>query len=210
MSKWKVSPLIFAVSILTFLLPFITVSCGGQKVVSLTGVQLATGMTMEQPQMFGPPKREKVDPEPTVMIAAIAGIVALVFGLLGARAVKAGVVAGGISVASLLATKIRLDDQIAKQGQGLLQVSYEMGFSLTLLLLICGTAWSGYLLGTNKSQEEQTAVPQQVPIARAAPEPINSPSQAFCEYCGTRWTSGATFCTKCGKPAEVQSASAHT
>ena len=205
MSKWKVSPLIFAASILAFLLPFITVSCGGQKVVSFTGLQLATGTTIEQPQMFGPPKRERVDPEPTVMIAAAAVIAALVLGLLGARGLKASVAASAIGVASLIATRIRLDDQIAKQGQGMLQVNYEAGFSLTLLLLLCGTVWNGYVLATSRAPVEQALPPQQHIVARTR---LPSSPQGFCEHCGVQWTAGASFCGSCGKPAAVQPAAA--
>ena len=72
--KSKVSPAIFAASILCFLLPFVTLSCGGQRITSFSGVQLAIGTSVDQPQIFGPPKKQNVDPDPT---AAVAGICAL-------------------------------------------------------------------------------------------------------------------------------------
>ena len=52
--KSKVSPALFVITTLCFLFPFVTVSCNGQKVATFSGVELATGTTVEQPQVFGP------------------------------------------------------------------------------------------------------------------------------------------------------------
>ncbi len=75
--KFKASPAIFLASILCFLLPFITVSCGGQKVGSFSGLQLATGTTVNQPQMFGPAQSEKVESEPMATIAILCAVAGL-------------------------------------------------------------------------------------------------------------------------------------
>jgi hypothetical protein len=144
-SKSKVSPAIFIASILCFLFPFITVSCGGQRVASFSGVQLATGTTVEQPQMFGPPQKQKVDPDPTAAVAALCAILGLGLSFLRARAALGPAISGAVGAVSLLLLKSRLNDQIVKQGQGMLQVNYESGFSLALILLIAGAAWNVYL-----------------------------------------------------------------
>ena len=38
---YRLSPALFGMALLCFFLPFINVSCGGTKVIQLTGVQLA-------------------------------------------------------------------------------------------------------------------------------------------------------------------------
>jgi hypothetical protein len=62
--KKKISPILFGVTLVCFLFPFVTVSCGGQKMASFSGAQLATGTSVDEPQMFGPSQKKKVDPEP--------------------------------------------------------------------------------------------------------------------------------------------------
>src|ERR1039458_7680072 len=145
-SKSKVSPAIFIATILCFLFPFITVSCGGQRVARFSGVQLATGTTVEQPQMFGPPQKQKVDPDPTAAVAALCAILGLGLSFLGTRIAIGPAIAGAAGALSLLVMKSRLDDQIVKEGHGMLQANHEIGYSLALLLLLAGAAWNAYLL----------------------------------------------------------------
>lgn len=207
-SKSKVSPAIFAASILCFLFPFITVSCGGQRVASFSGIQLATGTSVQQPQMFGPPQKQKVDSEPTAAVAAICAILGLGLSLLGSRLALASAISGAAGAVSLLVMKSRLEDQIVKQGQGMLQVSYETGFFLTLILFLAGVAWNAYLF----SQRKQTSAVVPVPLttdARGRPEagvipnPVGGDSNAptSCPHCGELRASDERFCTNCGKPA---------
>ena len=211
-SKSKVSPAIFAASILCFLLPFVTISCGGQRGASFSGLQLATGTTVEQPQMFGPSQKHKVDPEPAAAVAGLCALLALGLSFLGTRIALGPSISGAAGAASLLFMKSRLDDQIVKQGQGMLQVNYETGFSLALLLLIGGAAWNAYLfsqkskfLGTAQFAALQPVATRghsegskQVPLAETGAAPQ---SLTFCPNCGEPWTANAKFCTKCGKTA---------
>ena len=144
--QFKVSPVIFVASLLCFLFPFTTVSCGGQKSASFSGVQLAAGTTIEQPQPFGPAQKQKVDSEPTAAIALLCAILGAGLSFVGARFAIGTAITGVLGALSLLLMKSRLDDQILKEGHGMLQVSYETGFSLALLLLLAGAAWNAYLL----------------------------------------------------------------
>lgn len=211
-SKSKMSPAIFAASILCFLLPFVTISCGTQKVATFSGVQLATGTTVNQPQMFGPRQNQKVDPNPAAAAAALCAVLALGLSFLGTRIALGPAISGAAGAVSLFLMKSRLDDQIVKQGQGMLQVNYETGFSLALLLLIGGAAWNAYLF----SQRNKILGAAQFPAAQSAatrgdPEESSRfhspnlmqrpPSPTFCPDCGEPWTANAKFCTKCGKTA---------
>ena len=69
--KSLASALIFAGSLLCFFFPFVAISCGGVEAFTLTGQQLATGTSISQPQPFGPPQKQHIDPDP---FAAIAGL----------------------------------------------------------------------------------------------------------------------------------------
>ncbi len=193
-SKSKVSPAIFAASILSFLLPFITVSCGGQRVASFSGVQLATGTSVEQPQIFGPPKKQKVEPDPTAAVAGICALLGLGLSFLGAKNAIAPAVSGAIGVVTLFLMKVRLDDQIVKQGQGMLQVNYETGYVLAIALLIAGAGWNAFLISQQKRE----------PLISAPASPLDQRPVAIniaaCPNCGTETSLGAHFCKNCGRP----------
>src|SRR6266704_2786807 len=73
----KLSPVIVGVALLGYLLPFATVSCQRQKVASFTGIQLVFGTTVQQPQMFGPPKEHRIDGEPLAILAFVCCLAAL-------------------------------------------------------------------------------------------------------------------------------------
>ena len=141
----RVSPAIFLLSVLCFFFPFVTVSCGGHKIASATGVQLATGTTLELPQAFGPSREQKVGQEPLSAVAALCAVIGLGVSFAGARAAIVPAISGVVGTLSLLIMKSRLDNVIAKRGQGVLQVNYEIGFFLALLLMIAGALWNGYL-----------------------------------------------------------------
>jgi hypothetical protein len=54
-------------------------------------------------------------------------------------------ISGGIGAMSLFIMRSRLDDQLQKQSQGLATANYETGFTLAVLFMIAGAAWSAYL-----------------------------------------------------------------
>jgi len=139
------SVLLFAGSTLCFFLPFATVSCGGLKVFSLTGQQLATGTMIAQPQTFGPAQTQKVVADPFAAIAGLSAVAGIALSLIGRKLAVGAAASGGLGAVSLLVLRSRLEDQITKQSQGVGQVSFESGYTLALLLLIAGTAWNVYL-----------------------------------------------------------------
>src|SRR5207245_11091900 len=68
---------IFVLALISFFLPFVTFSCQGQKVATFSGIQLMTGTTIQQPQMFGSPKEQKMGAEPLAVLAFLCGIAGL-------------------------------------------------------------------------------------------------------------------------------------
>lgn len=220
--KSRVSPVIFAASILCFLFPFMTVSCGGHQVASFTGAQLATGTTVEQPQMFGPPQKQKVDPDPFAALAGLCAVVGMALSFAGTGTAIVQAICGALASLSLLLMKSRMDDQILKQGRGMLQVNYETGFSFALVLLVSGVAWNAFLFSQRK-RDPTTDLPRAQQssegsgdASREAPgsgEPLPFPGAGhppaqqfpdtdahFCSNCGSETGGTSKFCKSCGKP----------
>jgi len=53
----------------------------------------------------------------------------------------------------LLLLKAKLDNEILKEGQGMVQLEYSMGFWLTFLLFLFAAGWNGFLFHRGKKQE---------------------------------------------------------
>jgi hypothetical protein len=69
----RLSPAIFVLVLICFFLPFMTFSCQGERVLSLSGIQLVTGTSVPQAQMFGPPKSERMNAEPLAVFPFCVG-----------------------------------------------------------------------------------------------------------------------------------------
>ncbi len=146
--------------IVCFLLPFITVSCTGQKVRTLTGLQLVTGTSVGRQNMFGEQRRqERVRPQPYAIAAfalAIAGFAASFLRRRTIRPYLTAMSAGGALCLLLLKTK--LDQDIINSGQGLLQIDYDFGYWASFILFVLSAAANGYLLwGSVKDPEMDDA-----------------------------------------------------
>ena len=142
--------LMFAGTLLCFFLPFVTVSCQGMKIYTFTGQQLATGTTMSQPQMFGPPKTQKVEPNAFAAVAFLCSAAGVVLCLVGRRMMRSVAVAASVGSASLLAMRVQLDHEIQKQGMGAAENNYHFGFFMSLLLMMGSAGWSLYQIARER------------------------------------------------------------
>ena len=140
-----------AIALLLFLVPWVTVSCGGTE-VSMTGYELATGATGGS--TGGAPASGGRDADVWVIAAAalILGGLALSFVLPRARAALLAALAA-IGAATLIAVTVlvRLPDQLgdrptpgeamnAQQADELIRVQPEIGFWLVMAALIAAAA----------------------------------------------------------------------
>jgi hypothetical protein len=198
--KSKVSPVIFVLATLCFLLPFVTVSCNGQKVASLTGVELATGTTVEQPQVFGPAQKKRVGAEPLATLAALCALAGIGLSFLGSRLAIAPAVSGTAGALFLLLLQSKLNSDMSKEVQGAFRLDWEVGFVLVLLFFIAGAAWNFYQFFESRKLAAAPAVSSQAVRANAtaAPDPGTTAS-SFCTGCGKAIAAGARFCGGCGK-----------
>ncbi|MDO8671155.1 MAG: hypothetical protein Q7O66_06950, partial [Dehalococcoidia bacterium] len=128
----KLSPALFVLIIVFFFLPFVSVTCGGTKAATLSGMQLVTGTTIEQPAGFGQKSSAReIGAEPTAIAAIALAVMGLVFSSSkGARGAAFTAIVGVAGALSLLFLKTRIDGEIQKQATGLLQTNYEIGFWL--------------------------------------------------------------------------------
>jgi hypothetical protein len=195
------SILIYLGSTLCFLLPFVTVSCQGDKVFTLTGQQLASGSTISQPNSFGPSTEHKVDVHPFASIALFCAIAGAALSLTGQRMIAASAISGGVGAASLLVMRIQMDGEIQRELGGAAQTSYEYGYTLTLFLLIAGASWNAYQI--YRQRRESFAR-----ITRASSEPkksffnsqhrTNHVHRDHCTQCGSLQDGASKFCGDCG------------
>jgi hypothetical protein len=162
----RISPGLFAAGLLCFLLPFLTVSCQGQRFIRLTGVQLVCGTTVKVPVPMGPEQNKKIDPNPFAVLAGITAIagLALSFSKSG-KALLAGAVSAGVSASSLFAMKSMLDGQTAQQGIPGIDLAYGVGYYLTLLFMFSACLWTFFFSRMPAGQRE--GEPGSRPLARA-------------------------------------------
>jgi hypothetical protein len=131
----KFSPGLFGAILVCFFLPFITMSCGAQD-VSLSGVQLATGLDIGQ---------RRLDPNPLVDLALLAALIGLVIGFVRWRALSLLSMLLGLAGAALLWLLKALLDAEALQYGSMLRLRYDAGYWLSFVLFVAAAALNGVL-----------------------------------------------------------------
>lgn len=157
--KSLASILLFVGSLLCFFLPFVTVSCGGQKIFTLSGQQMATGTDLTGPQFSGPHKGQRIDPHPFASVAALCALAGVALSLAGTRLAAVTAASGAAGAVSLGVMASRMETEIQRATQGVGQVNVEAGFILTLSLLIAATAWNIYLFTQGKKAASSPTIP---------------------------------------------------
>ena len=154
----KFSPAAFALAILCFFFPFTHLSCQGDRVATFSGIQLVVGtrvpggdldMLGETPHA----SQQRVGPELLAVVAFVSAVAGLVVGLKKGRLRwVGGVIAGAVGALALLGLKVRIDDAVLREGEGLLSAEYGGGFYLAVLAFVCAAVLSGYFLVEAKKQ----------------------------------------------------------
>jgi hypothetical protein len=181
----RLSPAIFVLALICFFLPFVTFSCQGQKVMSFSGIQLVTGTTIQEPQMFGPPQSQKLNPQPLAVLAFVCGVLGLALSFVRGRArTIAPAVAGGVAAILLMALKSSIDSDVLSKGGGVIQANYDIGFYVVVLLLLAAVGLNVFLLIQGRGLR--------FPVLTA------SSRDKFCTQCGSRNLGTDVFCKECG------------
>ena len=140
----KFSPGFYGVIILCFFMPFVNLTCSGQKIKSLSGFQLITGTEVKANEMFGelsennePREKNEVDPQPLALFALISAVAGL--GLSFIRKKIITLITAAISVLGfilLILLKVILDGDAKLSAQNVLTLDYQFGYWLAVLLFI--------------------------------------------------------------------------
>lgn len=136
----------FGLIVIMFLMPFINVSCVGMVNIPLSGMDLATGKTIETKEPFsGKIQKQKVDAEPYAAIALGAAVLGLLVGFAKAKSARlVNAISGGAGAVFLLLLKSKIDKEVLKEGGGMISVTYDAGFWIALILFALAFAVSIY------------------------------------------------------------------
>lgn len=128
----KISSSFFAVILICFFLPFVTISCDRRPVMELSVMQLTTGTTVETPSIVGPAKSQKIPPSGAAILTFTCCAVGLGSSLLQKTRNKKVIpaCAGGLGAFFVLSLKSGIDRELIKQGAGYAGFSadYGLGF----------------------------------------------------------------------------------
>src|SRR5262249_46496961 len=152
------------------------VSCNSQKVTSLTGVQLAIGTTVEQPQVFGPAQKKQVGAEPLATAALLCALAGIGLSFLGSRLAIAPACSGAVGPLLLLILQAKLNSDISKNAESVFRLEYEAGYVLAVVFFVAGAAWNFYQFFQGKKLAPAVSPPGMANAAAAG--------ASFCPNCG--------------------------
>jgi len=182
----KLSPATFGIALICFLLPWVRISCQGERVASFSGIQLVTGTAIEEPQMFGPKKERKVNGEPLAILAFLTAIAGFGIGFLKGKKWRIGsAIASGVGIILLFMLKSKLNNDILRESENVLQVDYGVGFYLTLIFFFFAILVNIYSINAEEGMSLPQIKGQDV-------------GYKFCSQCGAKIETGAFFCSECG------------
>jgi len=131
----KISIGSFAASIFAFLLPFMAVTCQGQKVHTFSGRELVTGGDIETTDMFGNKSKKHMSPEPLAALALLAAVIGFVAAVSSKAQVPIAGICAVVGVGLLFWLKAKLETDAVNQTQGMVQIQPQFGFWLAMVLL---------------------------------------------------------------------------
>lgn len=170
----RISPAIFGFALFCFFLPFITLSCPGGQ-FTFSGTQLALGTTVKAPDMFGQSGEEKkIPPEPLALLALLCLAAGVGAGLLLSAGPSrwGSLLLGVLAAVFLLLLRGKVGSDALKEGQGMFQVSFGIGYWLALLASCLTVAFNAAL---SKLLPESRGEPAAEPSAPSAPVTSEQP-----------------------------------
>ena len=135
----RIAPYIFG--LLCFFMPFMEVSCRDHALLTMTGTQMVTGTQVTDP-MSG--KSQPIPGDLFAIITLICVLVAFALSFAAMRMQSIGcAIASGLAILALLILKVRTEEAIAQQAQGLpFIVSFLYGFWLLAISMVVGLIFS--------------------------------------------------------------------
>lgn len=156
----KVSASLFALIVICFFMPFVSISCQNLSILKLSGIELVTGTTMNTPNLGSQSEQEKIPPDARAIFALTAAAVGLGTSFSQKRrSTLFSAISAVIGFSSLLWLKSSIDTEIAKQGSDFMgiKVTYESGFWSAFLLFISASilnAWTFFEKSIKSFQQD--------------------------------------------------------
>lgn len=140
----KFSPGFYGVIILCFLLPFVNLSCSGQEIMSLSGLQLITGSEVKADGMLDglsnmgeTQENDEVDPQPLALFALISAAAGLGLSFIRIKMIALlNVVLSVLGFIFLILLKINLDGEVELSGQNVITLDYQLGYWLAVIIFL--------------------------------------------------------------------------
>jgi lysylphosphatidylglycerol synthetase-like protein (DUF2156 family) len=192
-----VSPVLFLLAALCFFLPFISFTCQGQKIATISGMELVTGTKIEKfemekfdSQQSNPDldKERDVKSEPLAVAALIFALLGIVVSLIPRYSGILSVIAGALGALMLLFLRSSIGGEVpGDSGFKILDVSYEWGYYMALVLFITAFAVNLFwIISDNKITADSSI------------DELRLSNTIYCSKCGTPNSEGSIFCSKCG------------
>jgi len=214
----QIRPVIFGLVILTFFLPWVTVSCQQQKVITLSGIQLVTGTDVDvsgSGMLGAPQKTQKMEGETLAIVAFAVTCIGLLFSFASKIVSR---MMSALSVGSIVFLKNGFEQKILKEGSGMFQVQYESGFYAAIALLIVV-----FIVSILSKDEENkikvnnaagvTEMPDKVEdpndlyiggTSKAYPSNVENIDSKICPLCAETVKAAALKCKHCQHLFEVE------
>jgi hypothetical protein len=191
-----VSPSLFLLAALCFFLPFVSFTCQGQRIATITGMELITGTKIEKFEMekldsgqTNPDldKERDVNSEPLAVAAFIFALAGIVVSLIPRYSRMLSLIAGALGALMLLFLRSSIGGEVTGDFDfKIIEVSYRWGYYLSLLLFIAAFALNLYQV-ISENRAAITSI-DDLPLSNTV----------YCPSCGAQNESGAIFCSKCG------------
>lgn len=188
---------LFLLVALCFFLPFVSFTCQGQKLATITGIELVTGTKIEKFEMEKIEEEQKnpdldkernVDSEPLAIAAFIFALIGIVVSIIPRYSKVVSLIAGALGALTLLFLRSSIGADIPGDSDfKILEVSYEWGYYLALILFIISFLINLYWLRF-----------QNKIISDLPPADVHSTDIVYCSKCGTPNNPENIFCEKCG------------
>jgi predicted amidophosphoribosyltransferase len=220
----KISPLLFVLCALCFLLPFVAVHAGGNT-DSFSGARVATGFTVNAPQVGEDTQAGKFEADPMAVFALVCILICFLRSFVATEKLAMFPGVGGlIGAGALLGMKYSVSTQVLKQTSGAMQATFLPGYYVALAFLIGAALWNLYQSMQRQPVRDEDLVPrsayadtaayggtavQDVPrVERVEPIAVQGEAQrreripvvdtVACARCGSDMPADAGFCTTCG------------
>ncbi len=198
-----VSPSLFLLAALCFFLPFVSFTCQGQKIATVTGMELVTGTKIQKFEMekfdtgqTNPDldKQRDVNSEPLAIAAFIFALSGIIVSLITRYSRMLSLIAGALGALMLLFLRSSIGGEVTGDFDfKIIEVSYEWGYYLSLILLIAAFALNLYLVISANRTADVTSI-----------DDLQFPNIVYCSSCGAQNDTESIFCIKCGHTLHPQ------